>query len=182
MYTLCKGQLNILDSRKTDICQLSWCLHTFLFTNPPLCDYTLIFMGPHSSLSPFFFFHLPPSLSLCLLIEAGSFTRFWAAKRKTIVLSIKVWICLLCLFISPPTPATAVWTSESSGALSLYLLVQKSLNRNPIMAHRAWLTSWLHLEYSVLLWRIVLEHWQSNARFSWNNSIKINTNCMKLRH
>lgn len=158
MYTVGKGQLNILGSGKTEICQLSWCLHTFLFTNSPLSDYTLIFMGTHSSLSPFFFFHLPPSLFLCLLIEAASLTRFWAAKRKTIVLSIKVWICLLCLFISPPTLATAVWASESSGALSLYLLVQKSLTRNPNMADRAGQTSWLHLEYFVLPWRIILEN------------------------
>lgn len=87
-------------------------VYTHSFSPSPLCDYNLIFMGPHSSCSPFFFFPSRPP-PLCLLIEAGSFTRFCAAKRKTIVLSIKARIsssyccCCCCLvqwgFVTLPT-------------------------------------------------------------------------------
>lgn len=102
IYRVGERQLKICDLGKREICQLAWCLHTFLFSNSPLSDYNVIFMGSHSSLSPFFFHHPTPalSLSLCLLIVAGSFTRLCEVKRKTTVLTIKakIFVFFVCLY------------------------------------------------------------------------------------
>lgn len=74
-----------------------------------------------------FLLSIYPPISLCLLIAAGSFTRFCAAQRKTIVLSIKarISVCFVCLY---------------------HLLLLLPLLSGPVgLCHSAyWLTNLLH--------------------------------------
>lgn len=120
----------------------------FTLTHNPFLQYSPLCLQPHiygSTFPPLSIFLLSIYLpSLHLLTEASSFTYPCAAKRKTIVVSIKSEdSCLLCVFISPPPSTTALW---SSGALLLYLLVYKSLIRNPRMAQK-WVDCRPHFKY-----------------------------------
>lgn len=77
------------------------------FTHIPLLRFFPQWLQPHIYGSAFLYIfnsflsiypHLP--ISLCLLIEAGSLPRFSAAKRKAIVLSIKmrITVCFVSLY------------------------------------------------------------------------------------
>lgn len=124
-------QLKVCDSGKILICQRSWCLHTFLFSNsPPVTTTSYLWVHTPLSSTHFSSFHLPPPLSLFSLIAAGAC--FYASKRereKDYCINHKsINLCLLSVFISPPI--------TSAGPLSHYLLVNKRwLATHPKMGH-----------------------------------------------
>lgn len=86
IYTAGEG-IKLWGPGKTQICQLPSRFHTFLMSSSSLTNYSLIFMGPHSSLLPSFFSSNPHRID-----QGRELHPLLWNKGETIVLSIKARI------------------------------------------------------------------------------------------